>query len=174
MAEIIAAIALVVSILAYAQSSKRLDVKFDNELYINYEINYRDDPQSGPAFHENLAFASMTVVNPGPSDIAFFDVEVLDGDNQNLFLLAPTPDHKALYGKEKYVYYAHPIRVDINTPDDVHGIFKANSYQKTSIIFSLGDKPPKQVSIKFKTAQSFLLGRYKTYSHVYNVGIIDN
>lgn len=81
--------------------------------------------------YKNIFYVSLTVVNPSPNDIAFFDLQAFDPKTKNFIeFLTPKPfylDHK----KISILYYFNKLTFNIlNVPSEQYGVFKANSYTR--------------------------------------------
>lgn len=115
----------------------------------------------------------LTVVNPSPNDIAYYDLKVYDADNgKPLEIIYPI--YFYLNDDQTYfVHYVNSLTMQLlELPMKSHGVFKANSYTRFNLPIVVTDeyeyKELKRIRIEFKVAKNSLR-KIKVCSKIYDV-----
>lgn len=191
---LISSAALIVSITVYRQNKKRLDVTFEDKLEIANSI----ETDEVTLLNDNgIYICHLAVVNPSPSDIAYFDLGILDFNNHKVFETYNMLNLKRNYPDSTYFEYkTSNDTLALNAPESNYGVFKSNSYTRLTIAFSpmpgmsttditvtfkVAIESRKKRTLSFKTLlsfKSFLVNKrnkrinFKSYSKTYRL-IID-
>ncbi|EJQ06658.1 hypothetical protein ABHP49_004758 [Bacillus cereus] len=188
---LISSAALIVSITVYRQNKKRLDVTFEDKLEIANSI----ETDKAMLINDNgIYICHLAVVNPSPSDIAYFDLGIFDFNNNNVFETYNMLNLKRNYPDSTYFEYktSHDI-LALKAPESNYGVFKSNSFTRLTIAFSpKSNVSSTDVTVTFKVAiearkkhalsiknllsfKSFLINKrnkkinFKSYSKTYSL-----
>lgn len=155
---VISAIALIVSIAVAWSNRKTLNVNISKDLtVVEAGTAFFADNNSEPASYDDALLLTMEVVNPSPKDIAFFDLRAFN-PTTNINVNFLTRRSTALQHRTLPLWMAvdpdnekDPKLTELNIPDANHGIFKANSFTRFSILIFPGESSEK-LGFSFKVA----------------------
>lgn len=124
-----------ISLITYRMNKKNLDVTFEKELF---SLPLLKIGSVYLAKDTGIYIAYLKVVNPSPSDIAYFDLRVIDKNNSHNDIELHSQTAIASYeGSTVHLSYTSPFgKVNLNTPLSDYGVFKSNSFTKLDIAFS--------------------------------------
>lgn len=122
---------------------------------------------------------TIDIVNPSPSDIAYFDLRAFDAKaNRNTYLLT----RKALHPqhKDSRIYCDNGnYEFELDIPEKQYGILKANSFTKFDIFIIPNEHIGDTLTINFKIAVNSYFSRdrfsvtnrkkYKSFVHHYDI-----
>lgn len=177
----ISLISLFISLLNFYNSRKRLDVVIESELdrIENIYLNTLDYNNKKPSLNFGSGYVSfIKIVNPSPSDIAFFDLRVVDLNTMKpIFFITEGTLELAKLSNEILFYDSNVAMGKLNIPASNYGILKSNSFTRLEIAFY----PPKEkckVLISFKVAistlktnkESVYRNKFKYYKKIYTIG----
>ncbi len=172
---IFALLALLVSLRTAYRNRTFFKVRWGNncEITMNNSIVAKKKDGVPDVCYTDTFLTYLTIVNPSPNDIAYYDLKAYDADNGNplevLFAVFFYLDDKQTY----FVHYLNPLNMNLlELPVKSHGVFKANSYTRFNLPIVVTDeyeyKDLKRIKIEFKVAKSSSR-RIKVYSKTYNV-----
>lgn len=167
------------------KNRKRIDVNWNKDLTIFLEdeisvivgdTSISTEDAKEYSYKSGFLF-SFSVVNPSPSDIAFFDLRAFSEENKNTALVTRQTMLKDYRKYPIYSSFDGELR-ELFIPDKKHGTLKANSYTRFDIIIIPEDhiKNILNVSIQFamdsyffKDKYSLRKKKYKSYGMEYDV-----
>lgn len=159
---VISSASFIISFITYRANKKSLDVTFEEDLFIidaistkNFAIENKD----------GIYVCFLKVVNPSPSDIAYFDLVVIDKHNPSNGIGIYNQLSLKLYDEEmSYYKYETPYGLaNLNVPASNYGVFKSNSFTRLDIAFTPAPDT-KEVIITFKVAiKSRSINPYANY-----------
>lgn len=181
---IISIIALVVSFWTLYKNRKTLTVEIRDKLECieDKEVFIYNSDVEAVSYGKGL-FVTIDIVNPSPSDIAFFELRAFDTkNNENIFLLTKKTLHYT--NKDKHIYRSFGekgekiFRLDI--PEEDHGVIRSNSFTQFDLFIIPKDNTTELI-ISFKVAIKSRFERdkfaissvgktYKTYKQKYPIG----
>ncbi|MHA2887275.1 hypothetical protein [Bacillus cereus] len=151
-----------ISLITYRMNKKCLDVTFEEELFsppsLKIGSNYLGNDNG-------IYIAYLKVVNPSPSDIAYFDLRVIDKNNPHNDIEIHSQTAIESYGGSTTILsYTSPFgKVNLSTPLSDYGVFKSNSFTKLDIAFS-PILNTEEVVVTFKVAiKSIKSSPYSSY-----------
>lgn len=168
-------IALLVSIWTAYKSRTFFKVKWGNncEIKMNNSVVAMKKDGTPEISYTDTFLTYLTVVNPSPNDLAYYDLKVYDADNGN-----PLEIIYAIYfhlndDHTYFVHYLNPLNSNLlELPEKNHGVFKANSYTRFNLPIVVTDeyeyKDLKHIKIEFKVAKNSFR-KTKIYSKTYDV-----
>ncbi|AFR21717.1 hypothetical protein [Lactobacillus helveticus] len=168
-------IALLVSIWTAYKSRTFFKVKWGNncEITMNNSVVAMKKDGTPEISYTDTFLTYLTVVNPSPNDLAYYDLKVYDADNGN-----PLEIIYAIYfylndDHTYFVHYLNPLNSNLlELPEKNHGVFKANSYTRFNLPIVVTDeyeyKDLKHIKIEFKVAKNSFR-KIKIYSKTYDV-----
>lgn len=145
----ISIIALAISIHTKWQNRKQLDVTIEDEIYwINNLMNEHGeiiDDKDKP-----LIF--IKVVNPSPLGIAYFDLRIIDVENQKALLFLTQTALDQINSNSLYFGERTPYKLSrLNPPYSNYGVFPENSFTRIDLLFSPLENT-KTIMVTFKVA----------------------
>lgn len=178
----IAIAALCVSLYNLWKGRKTFRVSWDADIQeadIAHVIGVIDDEITGT--YDYAYTASVSLINPSPNDIAFFDLHAFNaqtGQRVNLITkktFAYQEQNQTIY----QVFDNHYARLDI--PDSKYGVCKANTYNRLDLVVVLPDISISldQLALSFKTTKKSWLfkdkfagktfKKFKNYQKIYEI-----
>lgn len=162
---LLALASLLISFYAIWKTRKTISVTFDpNILLTDYNSIYllKDGKK---VYYPYALLANISIVNPSPNDIAFFDLRSFDvNTNKNFSFL--TLNSIPIDFLDKRVFYERikdrPAILDI--PSRTFGTLKANSFTRLSIVIIPTDSDPDfftNVAISFKIPKKELIPSFR-------------
>lgn len=165
-------VALILSIISLWKTRKIIDVSIEDELCPINNIYIGANNQLNGISHctiKNGKVLFIKIVNPSPCDIGFFDLMLIDQNNQLVAYhvqgnFASNPDFK-----EDEIYFdTHDNQASgrLNLLKSNYGNFPANSFTRIEIPFS--SENISKITVTFKVAiRSYKFNRYAQYRKCY-------
>lgn len=170
--------ALLVSTWNIWMSRKRIKVYFENTVYFGVKHLFTSESdciaKTPSCSYDNLYTCFIKVVNPCSTDMAFFDLEVFDNDNNKYLSYLVKANIGLNFNDRNDVYYWDKKRDGfgrIYILNSDFGIFNANSFTKIEIPVMINN-PTSNITLRFKVAKHSILPNlryknrkfYKSYS----------
>ncbi|MGG1152362.1 hypothetical protein [Bacillus wiedmannii] len=173
---IISLASFIISFITYRTNKKCLDVTFENRIVEIKSINTENPVIEN---EDGIFICYLKVVNPSPSDIAYFDLNVIDKKKPGINIDIYDQLNLKLYDKDASQFkYEKPLYglTRLNAPESNYGVFKSNSFTRLDIAFT----PPLdttevivtfKVAIKSRKNNPYASDRkkFKYYSKTYNL-----
>ncbi len=161
----ISVLSFILSICNAWKNKKVLDVEIEEEYSIISNV-YKDDAavlSNIPSYTVPKGYIGIViyikVVNPSPSDIAFFDLRIL---NENLDQLIPQLYRGNLSIKPSDEIYSYAdylgeksSQTRLNLLDSNYGVFKSNSFKRIELVAVVPESNNK-ITVTFKIAKNSL------------------
>ncbi|HGF6578436.1 TPA: hypothetical protein ACOFEN_004633 [Bacillus cereus] len=159
---VISLASFIISLITYRANKKSLDVTFEEQLMKiesistrNFTIENKDD----------IYICFLKIVNPSPSDIAYFDLVVIDTHNPGNSIGIYNQLSLKMYDEDMsyYKYETSEGVANLNAPPSNYGVFKSNSFTRLDVAFT-PSPTTKEVIVTFKVAiKSKIINPYANY-----------
>ncbi|PEE49760.1 hypothetical protein [Bacillus cereus] len=147
---IISLASFVISYITYRKNKKSLDVTFEDDIV---KIKSIDTENFAVENKDGIYLCYLKVVNPSPSDIAYFDLNVIDKKNPSVNIDIYNQLNLKFYDEDvtQFKYETPQGLARLNAPESNYGVFKSNSFTRLEIAFTPAPNT-EEVVITFKVA----------------------
>lgn len=147
---IISLASFVISYITYRKNKKSLDVTFEDDIV---KIKSIDTENFAVENKDGIYLCYLKVVNPSPSDIAYFDLNVIDKKNPSINIDIYNQLNLKFYDEDvtQFKYETPQGLARLNAPESNYGVFKSNSFTRLEIAFTPAPNT-EEVVITFKVA----------------------